>query len=410
MYFHLPRRFQYLYLPARYKVAGGGRGSAKSWSFGAALISIMRGRKLRVLCTREYQATIKESVHYLLRRQIEAKRLDSEFVVTDTSIRRPETKGEFIFKGLRHDPNGVKSLEDIDVVWIEEAQSISDESLVILDPTIRNNNSELWFSYNPDDDNDPVHKNYVLNPPPGTIHQHFTYRDNPYFRGTPLETMRQHAQSIAETTGDWDAYNWIWEGLTRKVSEALVFRKRVKVHDFETPSEGVHFYHGADWGFSNDPTVLIRCYKTEEPDGDHLWVDQEVFGVGVELDELPQLFHAIPTAQNWLTKADNARPETISYMRNRHNFNIEAAQKWNGSVEDGVAHLKSFVVIHVHPRCINAVEEFKLYSYKLDKNSGRPLPIIVDAHNHSMDALRYALDDFITKTDDLSVWTKLGDG
>lgn len=136
--------------------------------------------------------------------------------------------------------------------------------------------------------------------------------------------------------------------------------------------------------------MLVRCFILN----DCLYVDQEAYGVGVELDETPQLFESIKTSRSFPIKADCARPETISFMR-RRGFNISPAKKWQGSVEDGLAVLKSFRKIVIHPRCKHAADEFRLYSYKIDKNNGDILPIIEDKNNHIIDALRYSLDGYI---------------
>ena len=111
------------------------------------------------------------------------------------------------------------------------------------------------------------------------------------------------------------------------------------------------------------------------------------------MDETPALFDIIDTARKWPIKADNARPETISFMK-RRGFNISAAKKWQGSIEDGIEFLKSFDIV-VHPRCKHMIDEFSHYSYKVDKQTGDVLPIIVDSFNHLCDSLRYALSDLI---------------
>lgn len=164
-------------------------------------------------------------------------------------------------------------------------------------------------------------------------------------------------------------------------------------------------FFGADFGFANDPNTLVRCFIL---DG-RLYIDYEAYAVGVELDEMPQLYESVPGSHEWPIKADSARPETISYLANRVNppFRISAATKWQGSVEDGIAYLKSFEKIVIHPRCKHAADEFRLYSYKVDKTTDEVLPIILDKSNHIIDGLRYALDGYITKPG-LSKWAALG--
>jgi phage terminase large subunit len=137
-----------------------------------------------------------------------------------------------------------------------------------------------------------------------------------------------------------------------------------------------------------------------------LYVDYEAYGVGVELDEMPQLYDSVPESRRWIIKADSARPETISYLKNRHNFRIEAAKKWQGSIEDGIAYLKSFDKIVIDPRCRHTADEFRLYSYKVDKITGDILPVVVDKNNHCLDAIRYALDGYITNPEAV-LWEKM---
>ena len=387
----MPAAYRHLFVTKRYKGLRGGRGAGRSWLAATALIAHARTSCERVLCTREYQTTIRESVHHLLRARIEGLGLAKEFDITDISIRHLRSKSEFIFKGLRYDPQGIKSLEGITKVWIEEARTVSRESLIILDPTLRNS-SEIWATWNPEDSEDAIEAFFADKDETDKVVVTTTWRDNPFFP-EDLQKLRAHDEALAKATGDWDAYNWVWEGQFRKISEAAVFRRRVVVEAFETPP-GARFFHGADWGFANDPTALIRCYMSGEPDGKHLWIDEEIFGFGVDIDETPALFGRIPTSRAWPIKADCSRPETINYIK-RAGFNIVGADKWSGSVEDGIAYLKGFVCIHIHDRCKNMIEEAKLYSYKKDRLTDEVLPVLVDAHNHGWDAVRYALGDYI---------------
>ena len=388
----LPEVYKPLFGAERYKAMRGGRGAARSWTAATALVAYARSGFERILCTREYQSTIRESVHYLLKARISAIGVAKEFYITDNSIQHMRTGSEFIFKGLRHDPDGIKSLEGITKVWIEEARTVSKTSLQILNPTIRAPGSQIWATWNPEDEDDPIEAFYENADPHNKVVLTTTYRDNPFFP-PDLEEQRLDALRLAQATGDWDDYDWIWEGEFRRISEAAVFRRRVVIEDFNTP-EGVRFYHGADWGFASDPTALVRCYTTHEPDGEHLWIDQEAFGNGVEIDETPQLFQKIQTSRKWPIKADSARPETISAMK-RAKFNITAAKKWPGSVEDGIAHIKGYVKIHIHVRCKHMTEEAKKYSFKVDKLTQEVLPVLIDKWNHGWDAVRYSLDGII---------------
>jgi hypothetical protein len=176
---------------------------------------------------------------------------------------------------------------------------------------------------------------------------------------------------------DYEAYLNIWEGECKKHSNALIFAGRFKVEDFDTPLDA-RFYQGADWGFAKDPTTLIRCFMQDRT----IYIDREAWGVGVDLDETPALFDTIDTARKWPIKADNARPETISFMK-RRGFHISGAKKWAGSIEAGIEFLKAYDIV-IHPRCRHTIDEFNNYSYKVDKQTGDVLPVIVDAWNHCL--------------------------
>lgn len=373
--------------PARYKVWYGGRGGAKSWNVARLLLLRAYREKVRVLCAREFQNSIADSVYRLLRDQIDLLGLTGFFSATESSIKSYQG-AEFLFKGLQRNINEIKSLEGVDVCWVEEAQRVSANNWDILIPTIRKEGSEIWLTFNPDEASDPTYQRFVVNPPPGAVVVKVDYRDNPWFPQT-LQAERLHCRAT-----DPDAYRHIWEGETRVRSAAEVFQGKWTVSRFETPMDA-RFYFGADWGFSQDPTVLVRCWIREQT----LYIDHEAWGVGVEIDETPALFRKIPGADQWPIKADSARPETISAMR-RAGFNITAARKWPGCVEDGIAVLRGFQQIVIHERCLHTLDEMKLYRYKTDKLTGEVLPVLASGSDHVPDALRYALDGVIKRGGD----------
>ena len=664
----MPQALAGLMKPARYKVTYGGRGGGKSFTIASWLDIYGVKRPIRVLCAREYQVSIRDSVHRLLADRIAALGLSQFYTVTQTSI--IGTNGtEFIFKGLHHNAQEIKSMEGVDICWVEEASSVSAESWDVLIPTIRKPGSEIWLSFNPLSPDDATWTRFVKNPPPGAWVQKVLYSDNPWFPAV-LDEERRHLQEI-----DPELYQHIWLGEPRTISDAQVFKGRYLVQEFDTPKDA-RFFHGVDWGFSClvgetmvitekgnkqlkdvkpgdkvltrdgykavihaqsrgvksiygvdcgyntriiatedhkiltadgwrqvkdlrrtetlcitrsnlmarfikgiltasiriistgrkaesakgkasiarygnsitakfqkavtsiistatrlitalricsasqkanirksiiktsweafqksnrregaiqkktgqseerkhlqphkngaefaqsagslsrlrtfiknfvphnaesaktpatvkkntlvngavkflqhlltviekpvqknvrinlqslgeaevfditvengeyfangvlvhncDPTALVRCFIR----GNVLYIDREAYGAGVELDETPQLFDSIETARKWPIYADSARPETISFMK-RRGFHIMPAKKWPGSIEDGIAVLKSFDKIIVHPRCVHTADEFYKYSYKVDKNNGDVLPIIVDANNHCVAA------------------------
>lgn len=369
----------------RYKVAYGGRGSSKSWSFARKLLLDVGSSPfpLRVLCARELQVSIRDSVHRLLCDQIDAMGLRFCFETGESYI-RCSNGSEFLFKGLRHNAGEIKSMENISICWIEEAQAVSEDSWKLLIPTIRAPGSEIWVTYNPDQDTDPTHRRFAINPPPGAIVKKVNWCDNPWFPAE-LDAERRY---MMET--DPDAYQWVWEGECRTMTDAQVLKGKWIIEPFDPGTGWDGPYFGADWGFSVDPTALVKAWVRD----DCLYIEHETYGVGIEIDHLPSMFDAVPGAREYIIRADSARPETISFMR-RHGFKMDPAEKYKGSVEEGVEFLRSFRRIIIHPRCKHTTEEAKLWSYKTDRLTGDILPVLVDAHNHCWDAIRYGLSPAI---------------
>jgi len=380
---NFPEKFQQLFIPHRYKIFHGGRGGGKSYSFAQTLVVKAHTSALRILCTREFQSSIQDSVHRLIADQITQMGLLPYFNITNNTI--TSTAGsQFIFKGLRHSIQEIKSTEGIDICWIEEAQAISETSWEILIPTIRKENSEIWISFNPQNESDPTFQRFIINTPPDSVVEQVNWSDNPYFPKT-LDAERRYMLGI-----DTEAYTHVWEGACKKLSDAVIFRNRVSVETFEEPPEHTRFYYGLDFGFANSPTAANRCWIH----GKTLYIDYEAWGVGVEIDDTPAFLDTIPGIRNWTIKADAARPETISHLK-RKGFKIVAAKKWPGSVEDGLTVLKGFEKIVIHERCTHTAEDFRLYSYKVDKQTNEILPLIIKRHDDTIDDLRYALSEII---------------
>jgi phage terminase large subunit len=356
-------------------------------------------RAVRAVCIREIQKSLAQSVKQLIEDKIESLGVGHYFDVLDKEIRTPGG-GIILFQGMQnHTAESIKSLEGFDVALVEEAQALSKRSLRLLRPTIRKPGSELWFAWNPSSPNDPVDE--LLRGPnklTNAIVVEANWRDNPFFPDVLREEMAQ------DQARDADDFDHVWGGGYLTISEAIIFRRRVKITNFETPDDA-RFFFGADWGFANDPTALVRSFIKD----DCLFIDREVFGHQVEIDNTPELFDRVPGARQWPIKADNARPETISYMK-RQGFNITAADKWPGSVEDGIAHLQGFKQIFIHENnCPNMQIEARRYSYKVDKKTGDILPIVVDAWNHGFDSARYALGDYIQRRGSHGVWARLSE-
>lgn len=366
---------------ARYKGAHGGRGSGKSHFFAEMLVEDhIRHPGLRSVGIREIQRSLEQSAKRLIEDKIESLGVGSMFEVHKDRILCPGG-GLIIFQGMQnHTADSIKSLEGYDRAWVEEAQSLSQRSLDLLRPTIRKDGSEIWFSWNPRNESDPVDKFLRENPPPNAVVVEANWDGNPWFPDVLREEMEW------DLSRDPDKYAHVWMGSYIRNSEARVF-KNWKVEEFDAP-ESPRFYFGADWGFSVDPTVLIRCFI----EGRTLYVDQEAYAVGREIDRTPELFRAVPESDKWPITADSARPETIDYMK-RHGFpRIKPAKKGKDSVHDGVEFLKSYDIV-VHPRCKHTIDELTLYSYKVDKLTDEVLPVLEDSKNHVIDALRYAVEE-----------------
>lgn len=396
---NLPMKMQGLFLPRRYKGRYGGRGGAKSHSFAKALVCIAHTKAKRILCTRELQNSITESVHKLVVDQIDDLGLSADFKVTKTSI-TSRIGSQFIFSGIRSNITKIKSMEAIDIAWVEEAEKVSERSWEVLIPTIRKPGSEIWISWNPDEESDPTHLRFVIhgNQLEDADIMMVNWQDNPWFP----EVLRKEKDYLYAV--DPEAAAHVWGGACRHNGAAQIFRGKYEVQAF-TPDRDTFTkwkgpYFGADWGFANDPTVLIKFWLFDES----IYIEYEYFGYGVENDDIAAGFKSIPEASKYVIRADNSRPETISHVSKKGNLRIIAADKWKGSVEDGIQFLRTFRKIVIHPRCTHMLDEARLYSYKVDKLTGDTLPDIVDAHNHGWDSVRYGADPLIKRKRALKEW------
>lgn len=376
----IPRAFKPLEQPGRYFGAHGGRSSAKSNYFAGRWLRRSVGGKFDCVCLREVQRSLEFSVKKLLEATIARHNAGAYFEVQDRKI-NATTGGVTIFEGLQnHTADSLKSLEDFDAAWAEEAHSLSDRSLTVLRPTLRSAGSELWFSWNPDLPTDPI--DVLLRGqsiPPRAHVVKVSYLDNPWLPAESLEELEYDKRR------DPDKFAHVWRGEYRKNSEARVF-KNWKVEEFEIAPEWI-LRQGADWGFAVDPSVLVQGAIV----GRKLYVAHEAYRVGCEIDFLPDLFRTVPESERWPTIADSARPETISHMQ-RHGFpKMLAAIKGARSLEEGVEFLQSFDIV-VHPRCVHTIDELTAYSYEIDPLTSLVLPKLADKDNHVIDALRYACE------------------
>lgn len=378
----LPEWSQRLFEPSRFKAMWGGRGGGKSRSVASALVLKALQGPERVLCAREVQKSIKDSSKRLLDDEIARMGVGGFFHSTESEI-RGANGSLFIFAGLRGNASQIKSLEGVTIAWVDEAQTITQASIDTLIPTIRAPKSEIWFTWNPAKADDPVDATFRTDdPPPDAIVIEVQHDDNPWF---PDELRTQMEWQRAR---DYDKYLHIWRGAYWQNSEARVFKNWRVGDEAEFDNVSVAEYRlGADFGYSIDPSCLVRCYLR----GTVLFIDHEAYKIGCEIMQLPELFSRVPDAELWPIVADSSRPETISHLRTHGFPRIRASIKGPGSVEEGIAFLQSFDIV-VHPRCQHVADELATYSYKLDKLTGEPIPALEDKNNHLIDALRYALE------------------
>lgn len=371
----------------RYRGAYGGRGSGKSYSF--ALMAAVWGytEPLRILCTRELQVSIKESMHAEIKQAIR----DHAFLAAHYEVGEHYIKGangtEFLFRGLRHNIQAIKSMAGVDLCVVEEAEDVPERSWLELIPTVRAPRSEIWVIWNPRSEHSPVDQRFYRHPPENALLRQLNYGDNPWLPQV-LEDERQRDRQRMDPA----VYAHVWEGAYLQQTEAQVLHGKWEVADFTVPDDAYGPYFGCDWGFAQDPTVLMRFWVSA--DQSELLIDHEAQGVGVEISDTPALFETIPGAREHVIRADSARPETISHVRNA-GFRIMGAKKWTGSVEDGIAWLRGFERIRIHERCKLCAQEARLYSYQRDRLTGDIKSKVEDAHNHTWDAIRYGAEPLI---------------
>lgn len=400
----LPPKLVPVFAPARgsvtYRGAHGGRGSAKSMSFAkmAAIWGIVE--PLRILCVREIQSSIKDSFHAELKAAIASEPwLAAAYDVGIDYLRSKVNTTEFLFKGLYNNLTSVKSLANIDLTVVEEAEDISEDAWVALEATVlRKLKSECWIVWNPKDEGSPTDKRFrgpeAANDPQYLIVE-INHENNPWF---PIGLKRLMEKQ--RKTFDDAKFAWIWGGKYLTNDESKIFAGCWE-EGLRSPDDTWHGpYIGLDWGFSTDPTAAVRCWVS--PDETEVYIDAEAGQVGLELDETAKfLQERIPGIEKHEVIADSARPESISHLKKAKTPNglkkdhylpwIEGAVKGPGSVEDGIDHLKTYQIV-VHPACVEVQKEFKLYSFKVDRLTGVITRTIIDKNNHYIDALRYALE------------------
>ena len=261
-----PAKLKCLFVPenTRYRILYGGRGGSKSWNIARALLLKGCEHSIRVLCAREFQTSIKDSVHKLLSDQIDLLELHAHYEITQTTIRGRANDTEIIFAGIKNNTNNIKSIEGIDICWVEEAQSVSANSWNVLIPTIRKANSEIWVSFNPELPTDETWKRFVLNPPENSVVQKINWSDNPYFPEV-LDLERRNLKGR-----DIEAYNNVWEGIPRQTIDGAIFAKELTMAELEgritnVPYDATKPVHAVfDLGWADQTACWILQFVGQE--------------------------------------------------------------------------------------------------------------------------------------------------
>jgi len=366
----------------RHKALHGGRGSAKSWSVATYLPIRASQKKRRIVCARQFQNSIRDSSKELIEKRIRALGMSNQYTITDRYITHNTTLSQFIFVGLERNVESIRSLEGADIVWIEEAKTISAKSMEILLPTVRAAGSELIWTWNPDKPTDPVDAYFRKGaPPPRSIVTEVSYRDNPFFENTEMPNEMQVLKD-----GNFARYEHVWEGKYDVSYETKVFTK-VRVGRPEVPSNTPPYY-GMDFGFGSDPSFVVKIFVF--PDQKQIYIANEASG-RVTMDQLPHMVRSVTREDGDLVKCDSSQPGTIEFLQSR-GINAVPAKKGPGSVKSGILFLQGFEII-IDPNCEKMQEEAHLYSWMTDKLTNQALSTPVDAYNHGWDATRYATED-----------------
>ena len=386
-----PDKLQFLFDPYRYKVAHGGRGSGKSWGFARALLILGAQSPLRILCTREIQKSIKDSVKRLLDDQIEAMGLGEFYLSLETEI-RGRNGSEFLFAGLaNHTVESIKSYEGIDIVWIEEAQTVSKKSLDILVPTIRKDGSEIWVTFNPMLDSDEVWQRFVVNQPPQSHVEQVNWSDNPWFPN--VLAMERDQCKLANP----DDYDNIWEGKCRSAVIGAIYANEVAQAQMDgricpvpyNARAKVHAVWDLGW---NDSMSIILVQKVGPTTIAVIDYIEDSFKT---LDHYAGLLKAMP--YNWgydyLPHDGNTKDYKtgMSAAEILKRFGRKTKQTPNIPIEQGIKMARM-----VFGRCwldknktTRLQECLKRYRRAVSSSTGEPGAPVHDEYSHGADAFRY---------------------
>jgi phage terminase large subunit len=395
-----PAKLSFLDEPYRYKVAYGGRGSGKSWGFARALLALAVKHKLRILCAREVQRSIKQSVHQLLSDQIQAMGFGQYYEILENEI-RCASGSQINFTGLANNTvESIKSFEGVDIVWVEEAQTVSKKSWDILIPTIRKPDSQIWVTFNPDLDSDDTYKRFVVDTPDNAKVVKVNWSDNPWFPKV-LDSERLHSKATS------DDYDNIWEGECKTAVDGAIYaneireaqeNKRITNVPYD-PELKVHVVMDLGW---NDSMSVILCQKGVSDlriikyiEDDHRTLDS----YSAELKNLPYNWGQMYLPHDGQTKDFKYGTSAEEIMR-RHGWDVRIVPRLD--VESGI----KLARINFH-RCYfdksteRLIECLKHYRRSISATTNEPGAPLHDEYSHGADAFRYlcvSADKFSNET------------
>lgn len=386
-----PEKLSVLFDSARYKVLYGGRGGAKSWGIARALLIIGSRKTTRILCAREFQTSIKDSVHKLLSDQIVAMGLIDFYEITQNAI-RGKNGTEFSFVGLKNNVANIKSYEGCDICWVEEAQTTSKLSWNVLIPTIRKEGSEIWISFNPELETDETYQRFIINTPENCIVQRINWSDNPWFP----ETLRLEKNALF--VRDRESYNTVWEGVCRQTVNGAIFAREMQQAEFDgritkvpydatRPVSAIFDLGWSDqtavWFLQHGPmeTRLIRYFETSQTTISEILAKMQSFGYVYDTLYLPH------DAQN-KTLAANGR--SIEDIVRAAGFNVRIIGKVPVTDSINAARTIFSKCYFDRENCHEGLQCLRHYRYDVNPENGafsqKPLH---DNYSHGADAFRY---------------------
>jgi phage terminase large subunit len=402
-----PSKLKFLFQPSRYKVAYGGRGSGKSWGFARALLMMGTEKPMRILCAREIQKSIKQSVHTLLKDQIQALGLGQFYDVVETAIRGINGT-EFSFAGLATNTvESIKSFEGVDIVWIEEAQTVSKRSYDILIPTIRKPGSEIWVTFNPYMDTDDTYRRFIINKPNDAVVVKMNYNDNPWF---PDVLERERARCKANNPED---YENIWEGATKAAADGAIYHKEIRLAQEEgritnvAPDRLLKTHIVMDLGW-NDSMSIILCQRSLSEIRIIDYIEDDHRTLDSYSDQLKQLGH------NWGTMylPHDARNRDFKHgisseeIMQRLGWDTEIVPK--SDIETGIRLARmtfdrAYFDLVKAERLIECLKNYRRGINQVTQEPGAPLH---DEYSHGADAWRYLCAVVDSMSNEDSSWSE----